>query len=138
MSAVLAVWEGESPVTDEAGEQIFAELDALGDQPPTPRIEAFVHALLARYPDIGDEAGDDSPWADGPLIGDARGPLFCFSMSYGHPAFEDAFEFIAETAEAHGLVMFDPENTAVIVPDLAAQRRAAKKARRRRWFGRKG
>ena len=39
--------------------------------------------LLARYPDLtelGPDEIDDSPWADGPMSGNARGPLIYISM----------------------------------------------------------
>jgi hypothetical protein len=129
MSATLAVWEGETPVSDKAAAQIFQELYALPDQPPTPRIEAFVQALLARYPDIDDDNEEETPWSDGPLMNDASGPLFCFGMTYGdEDLFTDAFEFIAETAEAHGLIMYDPDQGTLVVPRPVKPKR--------RWFRR--
>jgi hypothetical protein len=43
--------------------------------PPTPRIRAYVEALLERWPDIefdGNEVkNEDRPWAVGPLMKDA-------------------------------------------------------------------
>lgn len=41
---------------------------------PTPRIQRYVDELLSRWPDINTDEGQDSPWADGPLIGNASGP----------------------------------------------------------------
>jgi len=43
--------------------------------PPTARIRRYVDDLVTRWPDITTEAGDDSPWADGPLVGNASGPM---------------------------------------------------------------
>jgi hypothetical protein len=87
MSYGLAVWEGERPADDSAARQEFRRLHgryvgSRNPQPPTPRIAAYVRALLDRYPDITTEAGEDSPWADGPLINDASGPFLYFTMVY--------------------------------------------------------
>jgi hypothetical protein len=38
-----------------------------------PRIAAYVAALLDRYPE-DEDAREDGPWADAPLIADASGP----------------------------------------------------------------
>jgi hypothetical protein len=67
MSYDLTVWEGDRPANDVAA---AAELELLdgryveSNEPvePTPRIVAYVAALLDRYPDIGTDAGGDSPW----------------------------------------------------------------------------
>jgi len=48
--------------------------------PPTARIRRYVDDLVTRWPDITTEAGDDSPWADGPLVGNASGPTIYFAM----------------------------------------------------------
>jgi len=48
--------------------------------PPTARIRRYVDDLVTRWPDITTEAGDDSPWANGPLVGNASGPMIYFAM----------------------------------------------------------
>lgn len=61
MSYDLAVWHGERPRDDEAS-AVFDELydryfdseDVIAE--PSPRIEAYVEALVERYPD--DVAGE--------------------------------------------------------------------------------
>ncbi|MGN6694787.1 MAG: hypothetical protein ACTHN0_11490, partial [Aquihabitans sp.] len=73
----------------------------------TPAIVAYVDALLARWPDITTDGGADSPWADGPLINNATGPVISFSMRWS--AAEDASWLAAELAQTHGLVCFDPQ-----------------------------
>jgi hypothetical protein len=89
VSCDLAVWEGDRPSNDAAAceeyRQLYERHAASGErQPPTPRITAYVHALLARYPEIDTNAGEDSPWADAPLMGDASGPFIYLSMVYSH------------------------------------------------------
>ena len=117
MSYDLAVWEGPMPTSDEAalaeferlmdwmeGLDLFAESDA-----PTPAIRSYVESLLARWPDLGDDDEDEeSPWADAPLINNARGPVFYFSMVWSKA--EEASAFAAATATAQGLVCFDPQS----------------------------
>ena len=45
---------------------------------PTAAIRDDVAALVTRWPDITDPAGEDSPWADGPLINNADGHAIYF------------------------------------------------------------
>jgi hypothetical protein len=53
----LAVWEGDRPASDAVAREEFGRLYdryiGSGDLlPPTPRIAAYVCALLDQYPDI--------------------------------------------------------------------------------------
>jgi hypothetical protein len=107
----LAVWEGERPASDKAA---LAEYEGLMDMwqgggppyaVPTSAIRAYVNALLEHWPDITTEAGTHSPWADGPLMGNAPGPLFYFAMVWKRS--DEAGAFAA--ARTHGLVCFDPQ-----------------------------
>ena len=110
MSYDLAVWEGDRPASDAmAGEefgQLYDRYIGSGDLlPPSPRIAAYVRSLLDRYPDIDDDAGEDSPWADGPLMGDASGPLLYFPLVYSQC--DEASAWAAQLARDHGLVCYD-------------------------------
>ncbi|MFJ8623743.1 hypothetical protein ACIRD3_12985 [Kitasatospora sp. NPDC093550] len=108
MSYDLAVWEGERP-RDEDAAAVYEELcerhleseDVSAE--PTPRIEAYVEALLARYPD--DVPG--SPWASPPVMDEASGPIVYLVMSYRRA--EEASAYAAALARAHGLVCYDPQ-----------------------------
>jgi len=76
MSYDLAVWEGDRPADDVSAasevERLYDRYIASEDRAePTARIAAYVAALLERYPDIGTEAGADSPWSTGPLMSEA-------------------------------------------------------------------
>jgi hypothetical protein len=119
MSYDLAVWEGERPVSDEASARFFRErivpqikeYDPSNPVAPTPRIKAYVEALLDRWPDFAD-AGDeivneDSPWSTSPLMGEAVGWFVYFPMRWSMAA--EASAFAAETAQQHGLVCYDPQ-----------------------------
>jgi hypothetical protein len=108
----LAVWEGERPAGDAVAggefERLYAHYIGGGQlQPPTPRIAAYVRALLDRYPDIDTDAGEDSPWADGPLMRDASGPLIYFPLVYSQC--DQASVWAAQIAQEHGLVCYDPQ-----------------------------
>jgi hypothetical protein len=113
MSYDLAVWEGERPLTDLAAGETFEELYAryLEGPPnpkPTPAIARYVAALLERWPDIDGPGGEDSPWADAPMLNNSAGPIIYFAMSFSRCA--EASEFAAQLAAKHGLVCFDPQD----------------------------
>ena len=120
MSTDLAVWEGPAPRSNaealDTYELLYSRYVGSGKAvPPTERIAAYVGILLARYPDLtdlDDETVDDSPWADGPLIGNASGPLLYFAF-VGNDAAEDAWTFAVEAARRAGLVCFDPQTGVV-------------------------
>lgn len=108
----LAVWEGDRPADDVAAAAELQRLcqryiDAGEPVAPTPRIAAYVSALLARYPDIGTEAGEDSPWSTAPLMHEARGPLVYFPMVWS--VCEEVSAWAAVLAREHGLQCFDPQ-----------------------------
>jgi len=119
MSYNLAVWEGARPVNDVAAAAEFERLSGhyieSDDAPePTARIAAYVTALLERYPDIGTEAGADSPWSVGPLMGDARGPLVYFPMAWSRC--EEVAAWAAHLADEHGLNCYDPQRNQLRTP----------------------
>jgi hypothetical protein len=63
MSYDLAVWDGPRSASHEEGEETFDRLctefidGALEPTPPSPRIAAYVDALIERYPDGLDADG---------------------------------------------------------------------------------
>jgi hypothetical protein len=108
----LAVWEGDRPADDAAAREQFLRLydryiRSGGPRPPTLSIATYVHALLDRYPEMDSEAGDDSPWVDAPLIGDASGPFLYFGMVYSQC--DETSEWASQLAVKHGLVCYDPQ-----------------------------
>jgi len=112
MSYDLAVWEGDRPASNEVAYATFQALyekyvEAEEDIPPSPRLTAYVEALLARWPDITEEAGEESPWSTGPLIGEAIGPFMYFPMVWSQA--KEASAFAVGLAQAHGLVCYDPQ-----------------------------
>ena len=114
MSYDLVVWEGQHPADDEAGtkfytEQIIPQLEGYDPRdptPPTPRIRAYVEALLKRWPDIGDD-DDGSPWSTSPLIREAVGWFVYFPMVFSMA--DAASAFAADLAQQHGLACYDPQ-----------------------------
>ena len=118
MSYDVAVWVGSRPPDDTTALATFNELwkryDGT-DEPPHPAILAYLSDLETKYPDLDeldDEHVDESPWAEGHMIGNVMGPFFYFAMTY--PGARKALAFVAETAAAHGLVCFDPQSTTLI------------------------
>ena len=116
MSFDLAVWEGVRPTSDEAALAEYLRLMDVyqsGEEteeyfPPTAAIERYVEALLSRWSDIDDEGGDDSPWADDPLINNAIGPIIYFSIVWSRA--DEASAFASDLAAQHRLVRFDPQS----------------------------
>ncbi|MFB7191840.1 hypothetical protein ACFCZT_42715 [Streptomyces sp. NPDC056230] len=112
MSYDLAVWEGERPADDRTAGRVLTDLfdrdlDTEVGSPPIERIAAYVAALVERWGDVTDDVEDASPWAAGPLIGAAGGPLVYFSMSWSRA--EEVSAWAATLADSMGLVCFDPQ-----------------------------
>ncbi|NYF56153.1 hypothetical protein [Micromonospora purpureochromogenes] len=111
MSYDLAVWEGELPADDGAAgvvyDQLYAAYMEREELPPTPRIRAYVLALLERWVDMPDDEHDVSPWSAGPLMDEASGPFVYFTMRYS--MCEEVSAEAARMAADHGLVCYDPQ-----------------------------
>ena len=111
MSCDLAVWEGELPADDGAVGVVYDQLYAAymeGEElPPTPRIRAYVLALLKRWVDMPDDERDVSLWSAGPLMDEASGPFVYFTMRYS--MCEEVSAEAARMAADHGLVCYDPQ-----------------------------
>ncbi|MGW2368316.1 hypothetical protein ACWCZ5_22375 [Streptomyces sp. NPDC001667] len=112
MSYDLAVWEGHRPADDSAAGVIFHDLFSRYmhsdvEHPPTDRIAKYVAVLLERWPDLTEDEDDVSPWATGPLISEARGPLIYFPMRYSMA--DEASAYAAEVASSLGLICYDSQ-----------------------------
>jgi hypothetical protein len=116
----LAVWEGPHPASDDEAARTFRTLYRRfvkpgHDAPPSERIAAYVHTLLDRFPDLtelDDDAIEESPWTDGPMIDNASGQVFFLNI-VANEAGEDAWAYAVSTARSAGLVCFDPESGAL-------------------------
>jgi hypothetical protein len=107
------VWVGEAPATDAEARNTYLRmaseyLESDETFEPHPALVAFCDELLSHWPDITTDAGDDSPWSDGPLANNITGPLFYFGMSYSQA--DDAIPWIVQVARRRGLVCFDPQS----------------------------
>ena len=112
MSYDIAVWEGSFPRDDAAAATEFERRYALADrrETPSPAIRGFVDALRRRHPDLtelDDDSVDASPWADGPLLGNASGAFIYLSLVPSSA--DETVPFIVEAAQAEGLIAFDPQ-----------------------------
>jgi hypothetical protein len=111
MSYSMMVFEGAAPRSDEEAIAAYGSMIERYEDgeavEPTPAIRAYVEAVLGRWPDITDDEGEDSPWADGPLINDASGPMFHFALVFS--SVEESIPFIVAEAERRNLVCVDPQ-----------------------------
>ncbi|MFF0152383.1 hypothetical protein [Micromonospora sp. NPDC005203] len=110
MSYDLAVWEADRPANDEAAGEAY---DALyqryfesEDQPPTPRIRAYVDAVVARWPDPYGHDAELHPLSNG-LIDQTSGPMVYFTMRFSRS--DEVSAAAARIAAEHGLVCYDPQ-----------------------------
>jgi hypothetical protein len=116
VSNVVVAWEGERPATQEAAIRIYDELmdryfgvpDFEAPEPPqqplTPAIASLLEALLARWPDITEPGGENSPWADGPILNNAVRPIVRFSIIAS--MLKEVVSEVVREASIHGLVCF--------------------------------
>jgi hypothetical protein len=122
MSYSMMVFEGDVPRSErEAIAAYEAMIERYQDGEavePTPAIRAYVEALLARWPDITDDGGEDSPWADGPLIGDASGPMLHFALVFS--SLEESVPFVVAEAQRHNLVCVDPQGPPFVLAPAGA------------------
>jgi len=111
------------PIPDEEPEA-WAEIERLrahedglernyGD-PPGDHFLALHQALTARYPCITTPEGEDSPWADGPLIHNFGAKHTVLAISFSRVA--DALPFIITTATELGFTLFDPQDEKIYRP----------------------
>ncbi|WP_148256543.1 hypothetical protein [Kribbella flavida] len=116
MSWVLVAWDGPVPASTDDAARILEELESSVDEddPPTDAVRGYIEELLARWPDITQDGGEDSPWADGPLIANASGRLFVFSL--GVSSLTESIPYCIEVARRRGIVLYDQEQAEVYSP----------------------
>lgn len=117
MSWVLVAWDGPVPTSAVDASRIFEQLESstAENARPTEGIRGYVEELLQRWPDILSADGEDSPWADGPLIHNAYGPLFVFGL--GLTTLEESIPYCTDVARRRGIVLFDQEQEEVYSPE---------------------
>jgi len=140
MSWVLVAWDGPVPTSTDDAARIFEELESSvsEEDPPTDALRGYVEEMLARWPDITEDDGEDSPWGDGPLIGNASGPLLVFSLVSS--SLNESLPYCSEVARRRGIVLYDQEQDEVYSPagvPTAAAAPAPPSPSRRRFFRRK-
>jgi hypothetical protein len=109
MSANFYCWAPTLDLDPQARD-FHDRVDALHEAPPpeaSDKLIAFVEALVARYPNLGD-TDDDTVWSDGPLSGNVIGDFINMGVVWSRCA--EAEPFIRETAHKHGLHFYDPQS----------------------------
>ncbi len=122
MSFDLIVFHAEEPLTPEAIMERFSEVEerlAADDaefpqpSPPTPRLQAFLTDLEARWPDLDSPRASrkDSPWASGFFVDDGS-----IVLNIQWPRAQEVARYVNELTERHGLQLFDPQTERVVLP----------------------
>ena len=132
MSYDLVIWEGTPPESDADASLVYARLtermESIEPQEQASQaIRAYVEVLLHRWPDITTDAGENSPWADGPLIANAFGDAMHLSLVWSRA--EEASAYASQLAAEQGLVCYDPQAEAMRTPSISPKSR-------RSWFRR--
>ena len=118
VSYELAVWDGPPPLSNaHAASEWGRLLSARSDAPPAPAIRGFVDALTDAYPDLDHPDGEESPWADGPLLAYAEGTVAAVPVR--PERIDEVVELVEKTAAAMSLVAYDPQ-LAQLLPSATA------------------
>ena len=109
MSFVLAIWDAAKPPRVAEVVERHERLCCGGDPAEaSPRITAFVEECERRWP--GEAAA--GPWARWPLRRQPTGYL----ADIRDEAATEMFGELAEMAERHGVVLYDPQSGVVKIP----------------------
>lgn len=122
MSFDLAVWYPHQQLSSEAALRVYQNLceSDLSGLKPHPAIDAFYDELTARHPELDDIPEDQlddhdlCPWS----VAHDRSDCHLIICSVWSKA-EYVHEFVHQLARKHGLIVFDPQATAITYPDSA-------------------
>jgi len=75
--------------------------------PASPAIADFVSEVLSIWPDLGSPGDESSPWASGPLTGEASGSFLYFPLTFSSA--DAAVPILSRIARGRRLVCYDPQ-----------------------------
>ena len=112
MTYDLAVWEGRRPLLNRTAATTFLKLlaqlgEAAASTPASPAIADFVADVVSIWPDLGSPGDENSPWASGPLIGEASGSFIYVPLTPS--AADAAVPVLSRIAQKRRLVCYDPQ-----------------------------
>ncbi len=120
MSFDLGVWHSDAPLSDQEAGEIYVRLcehwPFLGGE--SRFVAAFYDELTERWPEIDavpDEEIDSvrhCPWSCA-----LNRSGMAVVMSCVWPMAEEVAAFVANLAEKHGLVLFDPQTGTLLLPE---------------------
>ena len=119
MSYVLHFWDKPVPTTVAEADQIHTRLSAERTA-QNPQFIELAKRLTERYPCIttleeDDDGLEQGAWSDGPLDGETDGPVY--SLGVQPSMLGQVVPFVAATAGALGLVVYDMQAAEVHLPD---------------------
>ncbi|WP_156480468.1 hypothetical protein [Aquipseudomonas alcaligenes] len=101
-----------------------------------PELLALHDVLTARYPCLCSYADDDphmdeSPWADGPMIGNFASEMGMLAISFSRV--EEVFPFVVESANALGITVADGQTGDIHRPTGQPNAQSSKRPWWRLW-----
>ena len=113
----VAIWAGPRPSSNESATKEFERRAAVFDDegtlaPASPKLKEFVEELLTILPPLDESDDPASPWATGPEPGTVTGEFAYLTMTY--PGARAALDTVIDVARRHGLICFDPQETALL------------------------
>jgi hypothetical protein len=111
----LAVWHSDTPLTAGQARQTYLALAATGNAAAAhPDVAAFYDELTGQYPEIDslpDDQVDGCPWSAALTVA-GNGVLMCLRWSAANEVGPEVYDL----ADAHGLVVFNPQSGRVHNP----------------------
>lgn len=115
MSYNVYLLVGQLPPNDS---EVWEKIDQLresyyGDERAiSPDLLALHSSLTAKYPCLSSLSGDDegmqnSPWADGPMLGNFKHEMGMLAMTFSQ--LDEVMPFVVSSANKHGVTVADPQ-----------------------------
>jgi hypothetical protein len=84
-------------------EQLYEESDP--EEPLPEDVKQLYQTLVARYPCITTDEGEDSPWSDGPLLDNFARTIT--TLGFISSGGQEPIDFVISTATSMGFTVFD-------------------------------
>lgn len=124
MSYTLQIWESPIPTNvheaDAICDRLLEEEESGGKGQQNPKFIALAKQLTHRYPCITQLTGnepvghEEGVWSEGPLNGITQAPIYGIGIVTSF--LEEVVPFVQKTANALGLIVYDPQTADTYLP----------------------